>query len=226
MLVEVWLSEGLSLEEIGRRVGLRASTVGYWVKKHGLKAVNRERHAPKGGIGKEELEALVDGGATIAEIAEAVGMSKATVRHWLGRYGLSTKNARERRIRAELRRALADGRTRVTLTCPRDGPTEFRLDRSRAFRCCRCRAEAVARRRRKVKSILVNEAGGSCVVCGYDRSPKALHFHHMNPADKAFAPSLEGVTRSLARARAEASKCVLLCVNCHATLEAATIRLP
>jgi hypothetical protein len=31
---------------------------------------------------------------------------------------------------------------------------------------------------------------------------------------------LEGVARSLVRARAEARKCVLLCANCHAEVEA------
>jgi transposase len=226
MLLEVWLGEGLSLEEIGRRVGLHASTVGYWVKKHELEAVNRERHAAKGGIGREELEALVGAGATIAELAAAVGMSKATVRHWLGRYGLSTKNGTGRRKRAEAIELMAEGQTRGVLTCARHGQTEFRLEGRNVFRCCRCRAEAVARRRRKVKSILVAEAGGRCVVCGYGGNPHALHFHHVEPSEKDFALSRDGVTRSLARARAEAAKCVLLCANCHAGVEAAVIRLP
>jgi len=30
---------------------------------------------------------------------------------------------------------------------------------------------------------------------------------------------MQGVTRSLARAKAEAEKCVLLCANCHAEVE-------
>lgn len=226
MLLELWLSEGRSLEEIGGRVSLRASTVGYWVKKHGLEAVNRERHAAKGGIAREALVDLVNQGATIAEIAEAVGMSKAAVRHWLGRYGLRTKNGTGRRRRAEVIKLLEEGQTRAVLQCARHGQTEFRLEGRNVFRCGRCRVEAVARRRRKVKSILVAEAGGSCVICGYSDNPHALHFHHVEPTEKAFALSRDGVTRSLARARAEAAKCVLLCANCHAGVEAATIRLP
>ena len=42
----------------------------------------------------------------------------------------------------------------------------------------------------------------------------------MDPATKAFALSSEGVTRSLDSAREEAAKCVLLCANCHAEVEA------
>ena len=37
---------------------------------------------------------------TIAEIAEAVGRSKATVRHWLRRYG--TEDSERRRHQAQL----------------------------------------------------------------------------------------------------------------------------
>ena len=52
------------------------------------------------------------------------------------------------------------------------------------------------------------------------------HFHHVDPAQKAFAVSLRGVTRSLAAARAEAAKCVLLCSNCHAEVEHGSAQLP
>jgi hypothetical protein len=51
----------------------------------------------------------------------------------------------------------------------------------------------------------------------------ALHFHHVDTADKRFALSVRGVARSLAKARDEAAKCVLLYSNCHAELEAGTL---
>jgi hypothetical protein len=67
---------------------------------------------------------------------------------------------------------------------------------------------------------LVEEAGGACRACGYDRHPSALQFHHLDRDGKRFALSQQGVARSLERARAEARKCVLLCANCHAEVEA------
>jgi hypothetical protein len=71
-----------------------------------------------------------------------------------------------------------------------------------------------------VKQILVDEAGGACTLCGYSRCVAALQFHHLDPGAKSFSVSMRGVTRSLETARLEAKKCVLLCSNCHAEVEA------
>jgi hypothetical protein len=75
---------------------------------------------------------------------------------------------------------------------------------------------------------LIEEAGGACRLCGYDRYIGALHFHHVDPGTKEFGISRWGFSRSIAKARAEAAKCVLLCSNCHAEVEAgvATLRGP
>jgi hypothetical protein len=54
----------------------------------------------------------------------------------------------------------------------------------------------------------------------------ALHFHHLDPAAKQFGISGRGFTRSLAKMRDEAAKCVLLCSNCHAEVEAGIASLP
>src|SRR2546421_9573085 len=88
------LDEGLSLEEIGRRVGRDPSTVGYWVRKHGLAAAMRDRHLPKGAIPRERLEVLVEEGLPLREIARLVDRSLGTVRYWVKRYGLEPARAR------------------------------------------------------------------------------------------------------------------------------------
>jgi 5-methylcytosine-specific restriction endonuclease McrA len=77
-----------------------------------------------------------------------------------------------------------------------------------------------------MKEILVEEAGGRCALCGYDRYVGALQFHHLDPREKDFALAAEGLTRALDLARAEASKCVLLCANCHAEVQAGLGALP
>jgi transposase len=68
--------------------------------------------------------------------------------------------------------------------------------------------------------------GGVCAACGYERCIAALQFHHLDPATKRFNLSLKGLARSYAEARAEAQKCVLLCANCHAEVEAGVLQLP
>jgi 5-methylcytosine-specific restriction endonuclease McrA len=113
----------------------------------------------------------------------------------------------------------------LVLRCRRHGVTPFRRRSTGGYRCGKCRSEAVARRRRKVKRVLVNEAGGRCRLCGYDRCLAALEFHHLVPGEKSFSMSHRGVARSLAKARSEAQKCVLLCANCHAEVEAGVTTL-
>ena len=111
--------------------------------------------------------------------------------------------------------------------CAVHGEVEFvQRGDTGTWRCVPCRAEAVTHRRRRVKAILVAEAGGRCIACGYDRCIAALQFHHVDPAAKRFSLGRQGVARSLEKARAEARKCVLLCANCHAEVEAGVLGLP
>src|SRR4051794_18126446 len=221
-VLEGYLNQGLSLGQIGTLVGRDASTVGYWVKKHGLQAVHSERCAPKGGIPRETLEALVESGATIRAIAASLRLSESTVVHWLGHFGLQTVRARRR---AE-RRLPAEPLPRIIeLECAHHGVTPHVLEGRGYYRCKRCRKERVAAWRRGAKRRLLAEAGGRCRLCGYDRYAGALEFHHLDPEQKDFGLSLRGITRSLDALRAEARKCVLLCSNCHAEVEAGVATL-
>lgn len=213
------VADGLSLERIGRLAGRHPSTVSYWLGKYGLSAPGSEKHAPRGAIGRDELAELVDNGASIAEIAEGLGRGTRSVRHWLERYGLET--IATTRLRARRKSPAST----LELVCRRHGLTAFRRNSRGDFKCLRCRAEAVTRRRRKVKAVLVAEAGGACAICGYDRFAGALQFHHLDPSVKRFELSADGFARSLERARAEASKCVLLCSNCHAEVEGGSVSL-
>jgi transposase len=217
------LAAGRSIESIARETGRAASTVAYWVNKHGLTSQHAPRHAPRGGIERERLQELVESGLSIRQIAAGLGVSYTTVRHWLARHEIQTPRARRL---AETAPARASGAETTEAECPVHGVTTFVRRGADGFRCRLCRTSAVQRRRRAVKRALVDEAGGACIVCGYDRTLAGLHFHHLDPAQKAFSLSRHGVTRSLAAARSEARKCVLLCSNCHAEVEAGQLRLP
>lgn len=219
------LARGDSIESIARAVGLSASTVAYWVGKHSLESSHAERHRARGPLDRATVSALVDEGLSVRQLADRLQRSTATVRHWLATYELTTRRARQL---AEARSAsahVAEGTTFAV--CPKHGLSRFgvRPDKG-SRRCLACRSEHVIARRRRVKATLVAEAGGRCVVCGYDRWIGALEFHHVDASKKSFALSREGVTRSIAKARAEAAKCVLLCANCHAEVEAGAATLP
>jgi len=216
--LEQCLGEGLSLEAIGKRVGKHESTVSHWMKKHGLAAARAEKHAAKGAPPKDELERLHRLGMSLREIAKEMDRSLATIRHWVKKYELKAPPHRHRGPR--------DGRREATLSCRRHGPTTFVLEGRGSYRCKQCRMERVAHRRREIKRTLVREAGGKCVLCGYEKHMEALQFHHLDPRQKEFHLGQGGVSRSLARCRTEASKCALLCANCHAEVEAGKTAMP
>lgn len=179
-LLEGFLAEGLSLEQIGLRVDRDPTTVSYWLRKHGLVANGRAKYAPRGGLTRNQLEPVVAAAGTLDAIARRLGVSVGTVRYWIGRHGLSRPlNPR----REQIKRALQSGERAIASECRKHGTTEFIIEASGRARCKRCRSEAVVRRRRKAKRILVTEAGGMCQLCGYDRCMAALEFHHLNPAE-------------------------------------------
>jgi hypothetical protein len=219
-ILERHLDAGMSLERIGELEGKHPSTVGYWMKKHGLMNPRRGKYAGKGCLDRAQLEQWVEEGLTLRQIAARADRSLATVRYWMHRYGLETRNAawmRDPRLKPR----------EIARACRHHGTTLFVRDSRGHYRCPSCQAERVTEWRRRVKERLVAEAGGACANCGYDRHPRALEFHHLDPDSKAFTIG-GGNSWSLARARAEAAKCVLLCGNCHAEVEAGvlTLRLP
>lgn len=61
---------------------------------------------------------------------------------------------------------------------------------------------------------LIAQKGGGCSICGYNKCPAALEFHHKDPNEKEFqinkrwSMSKEAILK-------EIDKCVLLCSNCH-----------
>jgi transposase-like protein len=193
------LEAGASYEVIARELGCSPSKVSYWASKHGLTSSHTTRHAARGPIDPDEVRALIDSGASIRQIAAKLDRSPTAIRHVLDQLGLRTTAA----VRlAEGAAARAAGESEPVLTCPIHGPTRH-VGRQDGFRCGACRSAHVAERRRRVKRQLIEEAGGACALCGYDRYPGALQFHHLDPASKLFQISGQGVTRSIAAAREE-----------------------
>src|SRR5215218_9883964 len=127
------LAAGRSIEAIAREVDRDPSTVAYWVAKHGLTSTHAKKHAARGGIAREQLEPLVTAGLSIRAIGERLGVSYATVRHWLERHDLKTRRAVEPRG--------SQVRT-IERECPVHGLTTFGRRRDGYFRCLACRADA------------------------------------------------------------------------------------
>lgn len=80
--------------------------------------------------------------------------------------------------------------------------------------------KAVAKRRKKVRQMLVEYKGGKCELCDYSQCIEALDLHHRVANTKEFGISSSGLTRSWEKNKTEADKCVLLCANCHREIHA------
>jgi hypothetical protein len=215
--LERYLAEGLSLEQIGKRVGRNPSTISYHLKKHGLKPLNQGRHAARGGIPEMKLRTMAATGMPIREMARQLDRTYSTVRYWLERYGIEFHGIRGNRDKALAARAR--GETVIVLRCRHHGETDFYVAPNGGYHCKSCRSEQVARWRRNAKDDLVAAAGGRCSLCGYSKCLGALHFHHLDPRTKSFGLAMRGHTKSFSKLLAEARKCILLCANCHAEVE-------
>ena len=64
---------------------------------------------------------------------------------------------------------------------------------------------------------LINEFGGKCQECGYNKNIAALEFHHIDPNEKEFHLG-NAKTTNLDKLLLEMDKCILVCANCHREL--------
>jgi hypothetical protein len=64
----------------------------------------------------------------------------------------------------------------------------------------------------EIKKKALEEKGGKCILCGYNKCYRALHFHHVNDFLKEIEISK---CSTWTQAEKELEKCVLLCANCH-----------
>lgn len=67
--------------------------------------------------------------------------------------------------------------------------------------------------KKSLKQLAVAYKGGCCLLCGYDKNPGSLDFHHINSFEKCFNISDYSYWDEIMQA--ELNKCVLLCKNCH-----------
>lgn len=81
--------------------------------------------------------------------------------------------------------------------------------------------------RRSIKAKLVQAFGGKCCCCGYEKSLCSLTFHHLDPEKKEFTIGKIRLTEDdMEKLILEAKKCVMVCNNCHAEIEAGITEVP
>ena len=181
---------------------------------------------------RELLEECLAEGMSLEAIGKRMGRHESTVSYWLKKHGLEAARVEKHAAKgapskAEMEALLAAGLSlrEIAREMDRSLATIRHWD-GQVRTQARAAPQAGSERRRIIKRKLVEEAGGKCLICGYDRCQQALEFHHLDPSTKEFHLALKGVTRSLAKSRAVARKCVLLCSNCHSEVEAGIVAVP
>ena len=105
--------------------------------------------------------------------------------------------------------------------CDRCKPWVAVIKRGRApMRRRRLNHPGVAGRRWNVKALQDFKLLHGCIVCGYADEPRALTFHHVDPAVKLFELSRGPRRATDDEVDAELAKCVVLCQNHHAEVHA------
>jgi len=150
-------------------------------------------------IEKKQLTQLVKQGKSYRSIAEILGCSLTTVRYWANKYELKKPDRK--------------------YCCSYCGTKDKKRFASGRYTACRkCRTTDEKDRYLKKKKIAVEQLGGKCCKCGYNKNLAALDFHHRDSKQKD--PDFKKLRhRSLKVYLNEVvGKCDLVCKNCHAEI--------
>ena len=151
-------------------------------------------------MNKKQLEDYIEQNLTIRKIAKKTNKSIGSIRHWLKKYDLKTKN-----------------KERVCKFCGEKDIKKFMRSGNGRFsksRCKKCQNAYALKRVQKNKIKAVEYKGGKCVICGYNKCMRSLSFHHRNPKTKDFQWN-KMRSWNLKKIKKELDKCDLLCNNCH-----------
>jgi hypothetical protein len=168
---------------------------------------------------KEYLESLVEQGLSTRDIAKKENKSQTSVRHWLKKYSLKTKN-----------KSFKDGYTNKSNT-PKltkenqncsccnvklvEENSYYKRHKNLYYSMCKdCHANYTFKKRFNFKIKALDYKGNSCKSCGYNKDITALEFHHKNPTEKEILPA-KLYYKPWDYAKQELDKCIVLCCNCH-----------
>jgi hypothetical protein len=98
--------------------------------------------------------------------------------------------------------------------CGETDPNNFYVKLQLKSVCKKCHTANSHQKQRELKYKAIDHLGGGCKHCGYNKCKSALEFHHINPEEKEFSWG-DKRTSNWEKLKAEITKCILLCSNCH-----------
>lgn len=160
-------------------------------------------------VGRRIIE-LRSQGISISKIKEKTGYSKSTISKWCSTLRNNSNIIEENNSNYGMsdEKRLFREKEALRQIKPND-PSWFNDYKSR--------------KRESAKLFLMSPVGYKCQVCGYDKHTGGLSFHHVDSTIKDFNVSSTKLTYSPKRLVEEASKCLLVCHNCHSEIHAGLI---
>lgn len=163
---------------------------------------------------KEILFNLTEQGLSIQEIALNLRKAKTTIRYWLKKFELKTKNLSPKQKKINPKP--------THKTCSRCNTKKNRFefynrrDGTDISPYCKiCTGEQTIERQRNFKIHCVKYKGEKCSICNYNKCINALEFHHLDPSQKDFSISNVKLYSFSETVKKELDKCILVCANCH-----------
>jgi len=154
---------------------------------------------------KAELLFFVEEGKSIRDLASEFGLSYTTIRYWLKKYKLQTN------CQDGGKKRNSEGSKVECSLCGRI----YIYTKKAGHRLSICNSCVIARARAVKKQKCAEYKGGKCIRCGYNRSLRAMCFHHRDPKVKSFSLNSRTMILSFEKLKKELDKCDLLCSNCH-----------
>jgi hypothetical protein len=164
---------------------------------------------------KVTLGTLVEQGLSLNSISKLLDTSATNVRYWIRKHGLELKQKPFGGGYIQKRAPHRCGR------CGETDPSKFYGHKRKVCGPCHNAYNTKLGQERRLRA--VEELGGRCVVCGFDKYTCALDIHHKDAGEKdPKFRSMRGWTWE--HISAELKKCVLLCKNCHAAVHAGLLK--
>jgi len=163
-------------------------------------------------MNKQELFEMLSNEMSMNDISKNTGKSLTTIRYWCKKYGLKSIYTSTNNIK----------KSHKCGYCGETDPSNFYGHKKRI--CGKCHNKYTIELGRKKRKFIVEQMGGVCVSCGFDKYHSALQVHHLDPSkkDNTFG-SIRGWNKQ--RILDEIQNCVLLCACCHAAVHSGELKL-
>ena len=172
---------------------------------------------------KEKMLVLFDNGLSYTEISKELKCSKGTVSYHLAPFVKKRKMEKELFIETIKNNLPRDRKefvklyeTKLTFRERQYFFNEFYKLPDMGTKDNNIPKEYYQLKRYRVKKEMVEYKGGKCEICSYNKSLRALQFHHKDPNEKDF--NIGTKTNMCEKIKKELDKCMLLCSNCHSEI--------